>query len=281
MIISLRFLAANLRPNYLYRLANHTRLITTHKPIFDADPKIIDAEKELFSPLILNQANLPVVVKPSLYDSLKEKLGLQGAHRFKQPVMLIAAYRLYLCIQYQVEYDKFFEKLAMPDVMYSFCLITFMHVWLVSVALMQYGRSGVFVRRQLVANMWKDIETRGSKLNATMKREDKKNTYQHLNDIFRAHMFGFDEGLLSDDTILAGAVWRHLMEMREISDFSVLGEMCEYIRKNVHHLEQLTDIDLMRDGIVSFVHLGQQSVDHAKLKHNIKAFIIKKERPES
>lgn len=99
--------------------------------------------------------------------------------------MAVAALRLYLCITYQVDYDKFFKKLDLPDVMYSFCLVTFLHVWLVSVALMQYGRSGQFVRRVLIKNMWKDIETRAKKLNVSMNKEDKKNTYENLNNVFR------------------------------------------------------------------------------------------------
>lgn len=99
--------------------------------------------------------------------------------------MAVAALRLYLCITYQVNYDKFFNKLDLPDVMYSFCIITFLHVWLVSVALMQYGRSGQFVRSVLIKNMWKDIETRAKKLNASMNKESKKDAYENLNDVFR------------------------------------------------------------------------------------------------
>ena len=106
--------------------------------------------------------------------------------------MVVASLRLYLCIQYQIDYDKFFKKLQMPDVMYSFCLITFLHVWLVSVALAQYGRSGLFVRRMLIQNMWKDIETRAKKLNANMSKETKKTTYEHLNDVFRWEAFIID-----------------------------------------------------------------------------------------
>lgn len=225
--------------------------------------------------------------------------------RYKQMQLKIAAMRIYLCISYQVNYDTFYKKLDMPDVMYSFCLVTFFHVWMVSVALMQYGHSGLFVRKCLHEFMWKDIETRAKKLQATMNKEIKLKTYQHLNDVFRGHLFGFDEGLLSfqistyftffllvlsfyiiiilfigllgDDTVLAGAVWRHLFEMKEIKDYAILGEMCDYIRKNVDHLENISDKDLLSNGIISLLDFNQKKLDHSQVRPKIYEMIRKKE----
>ena len=97
---------------------------------------------------------------------------------------------------------------------------------------------------------------------------------------FRTCLFGFDEGLLSDDTVLSGAVWRILLEMRDLKDFAVLGEMCDYIRKNVQHLENMTEFDLLRDGIVSFVDFDQEKVNHIVMKPKILEIIRKRERLE-
>lgn len=91
-------------------------------------------------------------------------------------------------------------------------------------------------------------------------------------------MFGFDEGLLSDDTVLAGVIWRNLSEMRELKDYAVLGEMCDYIRKNVQHLENMSEFDLLRDGTVSFVDFEQAKLDHNIAKPKILEIIRKKER---
>ena len=93
-------------------------------------------------------------------------------------------------------------------------------------------------------------------------------------------MFGLDEGLLSDDTVLAGAIWRFLFEMRPITDMAILGEMCDYIRKNVKHLENMTEFDLLRDGIVSFVDFEIEKLDHNKVKEKIKEIIRKKDLVE-
>lgn len=91
-------------------------------------------------------------------------------------------------------------------------------------------------------------------------------------------MFGFDEGLLSDDTVLAGVIWRNLSEMRELKDYAVLGEMCDYVRKNVQHLENMSEFDLLRDGIVSFVDFDQAKLDHNIAKPKILEIIRKKEQ---
>lgn len=235
---------------------------------------------ENFDDFKLVQANLPVLVKPTVFQKMKEILGLQGDLRYPQPVLTMASLRLYLCIQYQVDYDKFFQKCNYPDVMYSFCLITFLHVWLVSVALMQYGRSGLFVRKLLHKNMWKDIETREKKLNSPMNKENKAKAYTHLDDIFRAFLFGFDEGLLSNDTVLAAAVWRHLLEMQDINDHALLGELCDYIRKNVQHLENISDVDILKNGIVSFVGFDQKDLDHSKVRLKILEKIKQRENEE-
>lgn len=145
----------------------------------------------------LSKQNLPVIVKPTLFQKLKESLGFQGGLTYPQPVLTLSSLNLYLCIQYQIDFDKFFTKLNYPDVFYSYCLINFFHVWLLSVPLMNYGRSGLYVRKVLHQNMWKDIEARAKKLEASMNKENKLKTYTHLDETFKAFLFGFDEGLLS------------------------------------------------------------------------------------
>ena len=221
--------------------------------------------------------NLPTVVKPSFFDRFKEGLGFQGALKYKPRALLLASYRLYMCIQYQVDFDKFYAKLNAPDVMYSYCVVNFLHVWLVSVPLGAHGHTGRRVRKRLIENMWMDIEERAKQLKVTMKKEDKRNTYEHLNDVFRTMLFGLDEGLLGDDTELASAVWRHLMDERDVHDYAALGDLCDYIRKNVSHLEAISEHDLLQHGIVSFVDFEQRDLDHSKVRPKMIELIRRKQ----
>lgn len=222
--------------------------------------------------------NLPMVTKQSMFQKMKEFVGLQGTLKYPQPVLTYASYRLYLSIQYQVDYDKFFKLCESPDTMYSFCLVNFLHIWLVSIPLMHFGQTGLYVRKALYNNMWKDIETRGRKLNKPMKKEDKVKTYSHLNDTFRGFLVGFDEGLLSDDTVLAGAVWRHLYEQAPIKDYANLAVLVEYIRKNAQHLDNINEIDYLKHGIVTFIGLDQKGIDHMKAREAMIEMIRRREK---
>ena len=49
---------------------------------------------------------------------------------------------------------------------------------------------------------------------------------------FQAAVIGYDEGLLSDDKVLAGAVWRTLLQ-QQCSDLENLERLVHYIRKQV------------------------------------------------
>lgn len=272
----MNIIRTNLRlfnPNRMISIYNNKNLISTNTLIYSK-------QNDLNNNIELkNDRNflLPVKVDTTIIQRLKQSLGFQGDFRYPQPVLTYASFRLYLCIQYQVDYDRFFRLCALDDVMYSWCLITFLHCWMISVPLMQHGQSGLFVRRELYKNMWKDIETRERKLKATMNKKNKSKAYNHLNDIFRAFLFGLDEGLLSDDTVLAGAIWRHLMEQNEVKDFAVLGVLCDYIRKNVSHLDKINEIDLLKNGIVTLVDFDQSNIDHLKERNKIIEKILNKE----
>jgi hypothetical protein len=245
----------------------------------NSKPPSNDVQKKQLENVILNSQ----VPELNLIQKMKQKLGF--GFKYNQSTLSYAAINLYLCIQYQIDYDKFFKKLDLPDVMYSYCLITFLHVWMISVVLMRTESTfdystGVQLRKLLVANMWKDIETRAKKLKVGMNRKNSLKTYNNLNATFYAFFFGFDEGLLNDDTVLAGAVWRHLLDMRpELKDHAVLAEMCDYIRKNINHLESIIEKDIFTQGLVSFVDFDQNEVDHFKVRVKLLEK-IKKNRPQ-
>ena len=263
------------RPGFVIKLTQSQLCISTKSLIYSKSNDIV-TEIELGKKENPNHL-LPVKVNASIFDRLKKGLGFQTDYRYPQPVLSYAAFRLYLCIQYQVDYERFFRLCSLDDVMYSWCLITFLHCWMISLPLMQQGQTGLFVRRALYKNMWKDIETRERKLGRTMNKKNKSKAYNHLNDVFRGFLFGLDEGILSDDTVLAGAVWRHLMEQKEITDFANLGVLCEYIRKNAAHLDTINEMDLLKNGIVTLVGFDQLKIDHLKEREVLIHKILTKE----
>lgn len=260
---SLSAMSHRLAPINLALIKQSRLAFTTQTPLSTSqdlnDQKIQQIEKMALAKM----PELPLTLK------LKQKLGL--GYRYPQQRLKFSAVNLYLSIQYQIDYDKFFKKLNAPDVMNSHCLVNFLHVWMICVALMRPEDpvnyvTGIEIRNSLIRNMWTDIEKRARKLNASMNRKNSLKTYNTLNGTFYAFMLGFDEGLLGDDLTLAGAVWRHLFEMRDVEDYSAIKDMCEYIRKNVSHLEKISDEELFKNGIVTFVDFEQKEVDHFKVR---------------
>jgi len=211
-----------------------------------------------------------MVVRPWL-NSLKQWLGMQGSLTYPQQVMAESAASIYLCITYQVDYDKFIAECGMTDVMSSFCVVTFLHTWMVSVALMKFGESGTYCKQMLIECMWMDIEKRARKIGMPMNKKIRKESFTKLNGQFRAVFYGMDEGLLSDDTVLAGALWRHILDSPgDISEFAVLGKLVDYVRRQVVHLEtNISQKDFLRFGIVSLVGFGEEKCEHAAVRHGL------------
>lgn len=57
----------------------------------------------------------------------------------------------------------------------------------------------------------------------------------HIREIgyqFNAAIIGYDEGLLGNDCILAGAVWRRILQM-ECENPEIVENLVRYIRKSV------------------------------------------------
>lgn len=53
-----------------------------------------------------------------------------------------------------------------------------------------------------------------------------------LSEEFQAALLGYDEGLLSDDIVLAGALWRRFFS-KECNDPELVELLVKYVRKQV------------------------------------------------
>ncbi len=59
-----------------------------------------------------------------------------------------------------------------------------------------------------------------------------------LVDEFQASLFAYDEGLLSSDQVLAGAIWRNLLLQQDF-DPRQLDMMVNYVRENMARLDNI------------------------------------------
>lgn len=136
----------------------------------------------------------------------------------------------------------------MPDTFNSWFLVTELHCWLILTRVMEEGsesgQDGRFMRNCIVEAMWADVQARAKKLSADNPSASRQQV-SILAEQFQATLISYDEGLTSDDKILANALWRRFFDMN-CDDYSKLEKLVEYVRHNAQMLdgmsrEQLVD----------------------------------------
>ncbi|KAG8566061.1 hypothetical protein GDO81_013081 [Engystomops pustulosus] len=183
------------------------------------------------------------------FTKIIEAMGFTGPLKYNKWKIKIAALRMYTCCVERIDYDEFFDKCSLPDTLNSWFLVTQLHVWMCMVRMKQEGRAGKYMCRFIVYSMWEDVEQRGKVMgidSVTM-----KNTMKALTEIFYASVFGYDEGIISDDRILSAALWRNLFNMK-CDDPRQLELMVEYVRKQMQFLDSLNGEDLLLTGEVAW-----------------------------
>ncbi|XP_030319052.1 ubiquinol-cytochrome-c reductase complex assembly factor 1 isoform X1 [Calypte anna] len=183
------------------------------------------------------------------FTRIIEAMGFTGPLKYSRWKIKVAALRMYTCCVEKTDYEEFFNRCQMPDTLNSWFLVAQLHVWMCLVRMKQEGRTGKYMCRYIVHCMWEDVEQRGKVmgLNSVTLKEDMKTMVEN----FYAALFGYDEGILSDDHVLAAALWRNLFN-RNCEDPRHLELLVEYVRKQVQHLDALSGEELLLTGEVSW-----------------------------
>lgn len=185
-----------------------------------------------------------------------EAMGFTGPLKYNKWKIKIAALRMYTCCVERINYDDFFEKCALPDTLNSWFLVAQLHVWMCLVRMRQEGREGKYMCRYVVHSMWEDVEQRSKimGIDATQRKEATK----AMTETFYAAIFGYDEGILSDDSVLAAALWRNLFNC-QCEDPQQLELMVEYVRKQMQYIDALDGDDLLLTGEVKWRPLVEEN----------------------
>ncbi|XP_042742564.1 ubiquinol-cytochrome-c reductase complex assembly factor 1 isoform X1 [Lagopus leucura] len=196
------------------------------------------------------------------FTRMIEAMGFTGPLKYSRWKIKVAALRMYTCCVEKTDYEEFFNRCQMPDTLNSWFLVAQLHVWMCLVRMKQEGRAGKYMCRYIVHCMWEDVEQRGKVMgiNSVVLKQDLRSMVEN----FYAALFGYDEGILSDDHVLAAALWRNLFN-RNCEDPRHLELLVEYVRKQlgkdvrqlyetlkVQHLDALSGEDLLLTGEVSW-----------------------------
>nr|CAD7433080.1 unnamed protein product [Timema monikensis] len=122
-------------------------------------------------------------------------------------------------------------KFKLSDTFLSWFLVTELHVWMTLVRVMAEGKDGRFTRNIVVEAMWSDTTTRAKKLGPVNPAGVKEQIHD-LGQQFNAALLSYDEGLLGDDMVLAGAIWRRFFQ-REVDSPQGIERLVSYIRQQV------------------------------------------------
>lgn len=103
--------------------------------------------------------------------------------------------------------------------------------------------------KYIVHSMWEDLEQRGK----VMRIESGvlKEHIRIMTQNFYAAIFGYDEGILSDDRVLAASLWRHFFS-KQCEDPRQLELMVEYVRKQMQYLDSMNGLDLLLTGEIKW-----------------------------
>ncbi|MBN3280786.1 UQCC1 factor, partial [Polyodon spathula] len=190
------------------------------------------------------------------FTKLIEAMGFTGPLKYNKWKIKIAALRMYTCCVERINYDDFFEKFSLPDTLYSWFLVAQLHVWMCLVRMRQEGRAGKYLCRYVVHSMWEDVEQRGKIMG--IESVALKASMRVMTENFYAAIFGFDEGVLSDDRVLAAALWRNLFN-RQCEDPRQLELAVEYVRKQMQYMDSLDGEDLLLTGEVKWRPLVEEN----------------------
>lgn len=95
------------------------------------------------------------------------------------------------------------------------------------------GQDGRFLRNCIVEALWGDVTKRTKQLNGNAGEVRKQ--IQILSEQFQAALITYDEGIMFDDKMLAGALWRRFFAMK-CDNYEDLETMVKYVRRHVRIL---------------------------------------------
>ncbi|ETN70722.1 Ubiquinol-cytochrome C chaperone [Necator americanus] len=153
---------------------------------------------------------------------------------------------------------------GLPDYMSSWYKLTLMHCWMVLMRMHVSLDAQAYLRlqRSMLSTMWFDVDNRlkivGQELGQTLTSES---DLKSMHGLHLQTFLEYDEGFLTDDRVLAGAVWRCLYVSRSCDPIHVLRTIA-YMRATIAWLDTLDLKEIMVDGIKEWKQMKPKDVLH-------------------
>uniref|UniRef100_W8BKM6 Ubiquinol-cytochrome c reductase complex chaperone CBP3 n=1 Tax=Ceratitis capitata TaxID=7213 RepID=W8BKM6_CERCA len=154
---------------------------------------------------------------------------------------------------------SFFKAFNMPNTFNSWFLVTELHVWMLLVRAMaegsESGEDGRFLRNCIVEVMWGDVNARAKKL-GTHNPSKTRQQIEILSEQFQAALIAYDEGIMSEDRVLSGALWRRFFAMN-CDDIVKIEHLVKYVREQISILDELSREDFLQKPKILWTNLDK------------------------
>ncbi|CAG9859187.1 unnamed protein product [Phyllotreta striolata] len=157
-------------------------------------------------------------------------------------------YILYEEIADKIDYVEFFKEFDLPDTFNSWFSVTELHIWMLSLRIVADGEDGKILRNSIVEALWTDVAQRVKRL-GVITSSGTRNQIMEMSEQMQASFISYDEGIQSDDKVLAAAVWRRLYGMNH-ANLQNIEKLVKYIRKQVAILDTLPHEVLFQKGSI-------------------------------
>ncbi|XP_066583453.1 ubiquinol-cytochrome-c reductase complex assembly factor 1 [Prorops nasuta] len=209
------------------------------------------------SPLIKNKFIHLGLTSPASYINgsiIKNAIKKIGtSNRLLKYRMLNNSNLIYENVVDTLNYDLFFKEFNMPDTFNSWFLITELHIWMIMCRYMAEGKNGQYIRNAIVQKMWTDLKNRVDKL-GTITSSKKNKQIMQIGEQFQAAIIGYDEAILSNDMVLAGALWRRFF-LSECNNPQHIEMLVLYVRKQMQMLDKIPPDEILDQRSVNWLPL--------------------------
>jgi len=142
----------------------------------------------------------------------------------------------------------FYRVAKMPDTFMSWFQVTTLHVWMVMARLRQEGPEGKRIIDELWNTLWEDVEHR-MRVSGMEDQQIMEHSMKSMLENFLGTTLSLDEGLIKDDMVMSGALWRNFFNKE--CDATGLAAYVKYIRENTLSLDNQSS-EYILGGIVRF-----------------------------
>lgn len=138
----------------------------------------------------------------------------------------------------------YYNTLGLPQTFQQWYQISTLHMWMLFVRMRAMPRKYCReYQRKLVNGVFDDISVRLTR-DVQITSERQINTYKkQFHDQLRGAVFSYDEGLYTNDAVLAAALWRNLFSGKKDIDMSYLEQLVHYVRTQMYLFDRISDRD--------------------------------------